>query len=91
MEQSTGSCCSPKPSTTPSTETQAQDLHLGTRPQQGENAIAYCPVMVGTPVVKAEAEAKGLFRDYDGERFWLCCAGCGPAFDAEPAEYAHAS
>ncbi len=91
MEQNTGSCCSSKPSTA-STETQSQDLQLGNRPEQGESAaIAYCPVMAGTPVVKAEAEAKGLFRDYGGERYWLCCAGCGPAFDAEPAKYAHAS
>lgn len=91
MEQSTGSCCSPKPGTTPGTETQTQDVHLGACPEQGENAVASCPVMAGTPVVKAEAEAKGLFRDYDGERFWFCCAGCGPAFDADPAKYAHAS
>ncbi|RJT96599.1 hypothetical protein D6T65_15815 [Arthrobacter frigidicola] len=90
MEQSTGSCCSPKSGTTPSAGTRTQDVHLDTRPGQGENTIAYCPVMAGTPVVKAEAEAKGLFRDYDGERFWLCCAGCGPAFDAEPAKYTHA-
>jgi YHS domain-containing protein len=49
---------------------------------------AACPVMAGTPVVKAVAEAKGLFRDYEGRRYWFCCAGCGPAFDADPAKYA---
>lgn len=38
-----------------------------------------CPVMTGSPVSKATAEAAGLFRDYEGERFYFCCAGCGPA------------
>ena len=46
--------------------------------------------MAGTPVVKALAEATGLFRDYEGKRYWFCCAGCGPAFDADPAKYANA-
>jgi len=50
--------------------------------------VAECPVMKGTVVVKAQAEAAGLFRDYEGQRYWLCCAGCGPRFDAEPAAYA---
>jgi len=49
-----------------------------------------CPVMEGTPVNKATAEAAGLFRDYEGERYYFCCAGCGPAFDADPAKYAAA-
>ena len=45
------------------------------------------PVMPGNQVVKADAEAAGLVRDYQGQRYWLCCAGCGPAFDANPAKY----
>jgi YHS domain-containing protein len=49
---------------------------------------AECPVMRGSTVVKAVAEAAGLFRDYEGQRYWFCCAGCGPAFDADPAKYA---
>ncbi|GAA1751545.1 hypothetical protein [Kocuria aegyptia] len=48
---------------------------------------AECPVMPGNQVVKADAEAAGLVRDYQGQRYWLCCAGCGPAFDADPAKY----
>lgn len=44
--------------------------------------------MVGSPVSKAAAEAVGLFRDYEGQRYYFCCAGCGPAFDADPAKYA---
>lgn len=49
-----------------------------------------CPVMEGVMVVKADAEEAGLVRDYAGQRYWLCCESCGPLFDADPAEYAHA-
>jgi len=56
-----------------------------------DDATAECPVMPGSTVNKAEAEEAGLFRDYDGQRYWLCCAGCGPRFDADPARYATAS
>jgi YHS domain-containing protein len=52
--------------------------------------IAECPVMRGSTVVKAEAEAKGLFRDYEGQRYWFCCAACEAPFDADPAKYAAA-
>ena len=47
-----------------------------------------CPVMVGSPVDKAKAGQAGLYRDFEGERYYFCCAGCGPAFDADPAKYA---
>ncbi|CAM3812660.1 heavy metal translocating P-type ATPase [Tsukamurella ocularis] len=47
-----------------------------------------CPVMVGNPVVKSAAEERGLFRDYDGERYFFCCPSCAPKFDADPAKYA---
>jgi len=47
-----------------------------------------CPVMTGTPVSRKTAEAAGLFRDHEGRRYHFCCAGCGPAFDADPARYA---
>lgn len=53
--------------------------------------LAECPVMVGSPVVKADAEAAGLFRDYEGSRYYFCCAACGPLFDADPAKYAAAA
>jgi len=43
--------------------------------------------MEGRPVIKSVAEAAGLFRDYEGNRYWLCCAGCGPLFDADPQKY----
>ncbi len=52
-----------------------QDLTLTARPAHTDDTIAECPVMAGTPVVKAVAEAKGLYRDYQGNRYWLCCPG----------------
>lgn len=52
-----------------------------------DDDMAVCPVMEGRPVVKSVAEAAGLFRDYEGTRYWLCCAGCGPLFDADPQKY----
>ncbi|MGH2275420.1 MAG: YHS domain-containing protein [Microbacterium sp.] len=33
------------------------------------------------------AERRGLFRDYEGTRYWFCCPECGPLFDADPARY----
>ena len=76
------SCCS---TTAPSPEiadTGRQNL-LAAAGQE----TATCPVMGGT-AKKESAEAAGLYRDYEGNRYWFCCAGCGPAFDADPAKYA---
>ncbi len=50
--------------------------------------LAECPVMPGSMTIKADAEAAGLVRDHDGQRYWLCCSSCGPLFDADPARYA---
>lgn len=50
--------------------------------------LAECPVMPGSMTVKADAQAAGLVREYDGKTYYLCCAACGPAFDADPARYA---
>lgn len=54
------------------------------------NEVARCPVIAGNQVIKTDAEAKGLYRDYEDQRYWLCCASCGPAFDADPAKYSAA-
>lgn len=70
-------CCGHTPKTEDLTNTQADD-------------VTECPVMVGTPVIKAQAEEAGLYRDYQGQRYWLCCASCGPLFDADPERYAAA-
>jgi YHS domain-containing protein len=55
-----------------------------------ESETAECPVMPGGVVNKQEAVAEGLYRDYEGARYYLCCDTCGPMFDAEPEKYAHA-
>lgn len=52
-----------------------------------DEATAECPVMRGNYVDKEDAEAKGLIRDYEGTRYYLCCAACGPLFDADPEKY----
>ncbi|BAS18529.1 YHS domain protein (plasmid) [Arthrobacter sp. Hiyo8] len=52
-----------------------------------DESTAECPVMRGNYVDKAGAEATGLIRDYDGTRYYLCCAACGPLFDADPEKY----
>ncbi|GGA00904.1 YHS domain-containing protein [Nesterenkonia alkaliphila] len=51
--------------------------------------VTECLVMAGTPVIKSQAEAEGLYRDYQGQRYWFCCAACGPLFDADPDRYAN--
>lgn len=73
-----GGCCGH----TPSADTVAQTP---------DTEMAECPVMAGTPVVKADAEAAGLYRDHKGQRYWLCCASCGPLFDADPDRYTTAA
>ncbi len=35
-----------------------------------------------------DADMKRAFRDYNGVRYWTCCADCEPAFDKEPAKFA---
>ena len=47
--------------------------------------------MPGSTVSKSVAEAQGLYRDYEGERYWFCCAACGPLFDADPEKYVKAA
>jgi YHS domain-containing protein len=49
--------------------------------------LAQCPVMPGSMAVKADAEAAGLVRQHQGRTYWLCCAACGPLFDADPERY----
>jgi len=56
-----------------------------------EGDLAVCPVMPANVVIKRDAEAAGLFRDYQGERYWLCCGGCGPRFDVDPDRFAAAA
>ncbi|QVQ51373.1 hypothetical protein J4H86_21575 [Spiractinospora alimapuensis] len=59
--------------------------------QDNADDVATCPVMRGSTVVKADAEAAGLYRDHNGTRYWLCCSSCGPLFDADPERYVSAA
>ena len=87
MGNTTGSCgCCGSTNNTAGT----QELTLTTKPTQDNDGTTECPVMAGTPVDKAAAEAAGLYRDYAGQRYWFCCPGCAPAFDADPARSAAA-
>lgn len=79
----TSSCCS-----TSAPNPVAAGHGRGNLLSGGADDVTTCPVMVGSPVSKAAAEAAGLFRDFKGQRYYFCCAGCGPAFDSNPAKYA---
>ena len=45
----------------------------------------FCPVMKNA--VASYAKASG-YADYDGVRYYFCCAGCDTKFAAEPAKFA---
>ncbi|MDQ0643470.1 YHS domain-containing protein [Microbacterium murale] len=87
-DTSTSSCCSISAVNPAAAGNGRENLLGGGGAGGGTDDMTTCPVMAGTPVVKAVAEAAGLFRDHDGERYHFCCAGCGPAFDADPERYA---
>lgn len=63
--------------------------HAPAAGQDADGELAECPVMVGSATVKADAEEAGLVRDYQGQRYWLCCEACAPLFDADPERYVH--
>ena len=48
----------------------------------------HCAVMTSRAVDQEQAVAKGLYRDYEGQRYYFCCHGCLNKFDADPAKYA---
>lgn len=82
--QATSSCCSTSAPNPAAVGNGRENLMGGSE----SDDMTTCPVMVGTPVNKSGAEAVGLYRDYEGERYYFCCGGCGPAFDSDPAKYA---
>lgn len=53
--------------------------------------LVHCPVMPDNLVDPARAEQQGFYRDYEGTRYWFCCAGCVPLWDADPERYARAT
>jgi YHS domain-containing protein len=64
--------------------------HGTSRADLDASEVTTCPVMPGSTVVKSEAVEEGLFRDYNGTRYYFCCDSCGPMWDADPAKYANA-
>jgi YHS domain-containing protein len=72
-----------------------EGLHTGHahrhEPEPGAKHLVRCPVMPDNLVNVEAAEAKGLFRDYEGQRYWFCCADCPPLWDEAPARYANAA
>ncbi len=62
--------------------------HSHTPADASAEGLAECPVMPGSMAVKAEAEAAGLVREYEGKTYYLCCDACAPMFDADPKKYA---
>jgi YHS domain-containing protein len=65
--------------------------HSPAKPGRVQGDLAVCPVMTGNTVVKSEAESHGLFRDYNGTRYYLCCDTCLALFTADPEKYAAAA
>ena len=49
--------------------------------------LVICAVK-GSTTLRSQAELAGLVRDYDGVRYYFCCAHCADAFDADPSTYA---
>jgi len=47
-----------------------------------------CAVMTKNPVDIAAATKKHMYADYNGKRYFFCCAGCPEAFKKDPAKYA---
>jgi YHS domain-containing protein len=47
-----------------------------------------CAVMGDHKVKLAEATDKKLFSDYNGRRYYFCCAGCEPQFKGDPEKFA---
>ena len=57
-------------------------------PSTLDDTQAICPV-TGDVVVKAEAEALGHSRTYNGQTYYFCCATCVQLFDKNPEKYTH--
>ena len=92
-EAASSSCCSTEAATEPVAlaSCHSDASTHGAAPATASDDTAVCPVMAGSVVIKSVAEAQGLFRDYEGNRYWFCCAACGPLWDADPAKYADAA
>jgi len=77
----------PTPTTTssidePATETTETGTTVAYTNEKGE---LICPVL--GDVIPSADKAAG-FQDYEGKRYYFCCAGCPETFAADPAKYA---
>lgn len=46
-----------------------------------------CPVMPDHKVDIKKATKSKMFADYEGRRYFFCCAGCPDKFKADPKKY----
>ena len=44
-------------------------------------------LVCGMRVDEEQAEAQGLFSEYEGEEYFFCSPGCKQAFDQNPEAY----
>ena len=65
--------------------------HHHHEPPAGATNLVTCPVMPGNQVDPASPEQPRRLRAAPATRPGVCCAECGPLFDADPARYAHAA
>ena len=49
-----------------------------------------CAVMKDHKVNIADATKKKMFADYNGSRYFFCCAGCPAEFKKDPSKFAKA-
>ena len=55
-------------------------------PEQEESSIGASETAFRCPVGKAKADSS-VYLDYEGKRYYFCCAGCRKAFEADPEKY----
>ena len=57
----------------------------GKQTASAKRVVLTCPVMGGK--IEPAKKASHQFSDYQGTRYYFCCPGCKPEFDASPAKY----
>jgi YHS domain-containing protein len=75
--------CKPKFEANPAEFVKKLALPANIKSVDAEGMHFVCPVMGDEGVVDSET----LFTDYQGKRYYFCCAGCKPKFEKEPDSY----
>lgn len=78
------SACSKNPSTPPVATTSSAPATAEPVAFVNQEGKLLCPVLGNTIASKEVATG---YSDYKGTRYYFCCAGCKPDFDANPAKY----